>query len=167
MNGIARYLGGLQEAWQASGVFGYLLVAVWLLFPVAVVTVFHPSDAVGFQLWLQGFVVPHTMTSRALNAGEAAALLVLVALGLLQLGIVTLIYRRAGFYVQLWPLATFIVGFLANGIWWLRTGYFDPWGALAGLTPVVAAVVCHGVCERLGGNFVFGPGAKPQFEPGY
>jgi hypothetical protein len=46
-------------------------------------------------------------------------------------------------------------------------GYFDPIGALAGLTPLVAAVVCHGVCERLGANFVFGPGEKPQFEPEY
>jgi hypothetical protein len=45
MNAIARYLGGLLEAWHASGVFGYLLVAVWLLYPVTVVTAFHPSDA--------------------------------------------------------------------------------------------------------------------------
>lgn len=158
---IARYLGGLLEAWRASGVFGYLLVAVWLLYPVAIVTVFHPSDAVGFQLWLQGFVVPHTMTSRALTAGEAVALVALLALSLLQLGIVTLIYRRAKFFARLWPLATFLVGFIANGIWWLRTGHFDPWGALAGLTPLVAAIVCQGVCESLGGDFVFGPGEKP------
>jgi hypothetical protein len=167
MNGVDRYLGGLYEAWIVSGVLGYLLVLVWLLYPVAVVTVFHPSDAVGFQLWLQGFSVPRTMTSRALNAGEGTALLALVMLSLLQLGIVTLIYRRAQFFVQLWPLALFLVGGIANGIWWMRTGYFDPAGALAGLTPLVAAVACHGVCERLGGNFVFGPGPKPQYQGGY
>jgi hypothetical protein len=167
MNGVDRYLGGLYEAWMVSGVLGYLLVLVWLLYPVAVVTVFHPSDAVGFQLWLQGFSVPHSMSSRALNAGEGTALLALAVLSLLQLGIVTLIYRRAQFFVQLWPLALFLVGGIANGIWWMRTGYFDPAGALAGLMPLVAAVACHGVCERLGANFVFGPGPKPQFEPGY
>ena len=52
---IGKYLGGLLEAWNVSGILGYLLVLTWLLFPVAVVTAYHPSDAVGFQLWLQGF----------------------------------------------------------------------------------------------------------------
>ena len=65
----------------------------------------------------------------------------LVTLSLLQLGIVTMIYRRAQFFVQLWPLAVFLVGGIANGIWWLRTGYFDPGGAMAGLTPLMAARV--------------------------
>ena len=152
---------------MVSGFLGYLLVATWLLYPVAVVTVFHPADAVGFQLWLQGFVVPNTMTDRALYAGEAAALLALAVLSLVQWVIITLIYHRSQFFVQLWPLALFLIGFIANGVWWLRTGYFDPLGALAGLTPLVAAVACHGVCERLGAAFVFGPGEKPQFEPGY
>jgi hypothetical protein len=164
MNGLDRYLGGLYEAWIASGIFGYLLVPVWLLFPVAFVTVLHPSDAVGFQLWLQGFVVPHFMSDRALYAGEGVALAALAALSLLQLVIVTLIYRRAQFFVQLWPLALFLVGVVANGIWWMRTGYFDPSGALAGLMPVFAAIACHAVCERLGAEFVFGPGAKPQYQ---
>lgn len=161
---IGRYFGGLYEAWQASGVLGYLLVAIWLLYPVSVVTVFHPSDAVGFQLWLQGFVVPSAMTDQALNAGLAVAVLALATLSLFQWVVVTLIYRRAQFYVRLWPLAAFLVGGIANGIWWLEKGYFDPWGAMAGLTPLIAAIVCHGVCERLGGDFVFGPD-KPQFEP--
>jgi hypothetical protein len=161
-----RYLRALHAAWLESGILGYLLMMVWLLYPVAVVTVFHPADAVGFQAWLQGVAIPRFMTSRMLYAGEAAALLALAVLSLFQLGLIVLIYRRAQFFVQLWPLAVCLVGGLANGIWWLRTGYFDPMGALAGLTPLVAAVVCHGVCERLGGNFVFGPGEKPHFEDG-
>jgi hypothetical protein len=166
MNAISRYLGGLYEAWVVSGFLGWLLVLVWLWYPVAVVTVFHPSDAVGFQLWLQGFAVPRYMSTRALNAGEGVAFAVLVTLSLLQLGIVTLIYRRAQFYVQLWPLATFLIGGIANAVWWIRTGYFDPEGALAGLSPLVAVVACHTACERLGGNFVFGKGEKPQYQEG-
>jgi hypothetical protein len=161
MSAIEEYLGNLYQTWLASGVLGYLLVAVWLLYPVSVVTVFHPSDAVGFQLWLQGYAVPHFMNTRALNAGEFVAVLALAALSLLQLGIVTLIYRKAQTRVHLWPLATFLVGGIANGVWWLKTGYFDPAGAMAGLSPLVTAVVCHGVCERLGANFVFGPN-RPQ-----
>jgi hypothetical protein len=167
MNPLGRYLGGLLEAWQESGVFGYVLVAVWLLYPVAVVTVIHPSDSVGFQAWLQGQAIPRWMTDRMLIAGEASAALALAMLSLLQLGLVTMIYRRAQFFVQLWPLALFLVGGIANGIWYWRTGYFDPGGAMAGLSPLLAVIVCHGVCERLGANFVFGPGAKPQFEPGF
>jgi len=159
-----KYLRSLHAAWLESGILGYLLVMVWLLYPVAVVTVFHPADAVGFQAWMQGLAIPRFMTSRMLNAGEAVAVLALAVLSLLQFGLVVLIYRRAQFYVQLWPLAVFLVGGIANGIWWLRTGYWDFWGAMAGLTPLVAAVANHGVCERLGGNFVFGPGAKPHYE---
>jgi hypothetical protein len=158
------YREGLHAAWMESGVLGYLLVLVWLLYPVAVVTVFHPADAVGFQAWMQGAVIPRFMTSQMLYAGEAVALLALAALSLLQFGVIVLIYRRVQFYVQLWPLAVFLVGGIANGVWWLRTGYFDPVGAMAGLTPLVAAVACQGICERLGGDFVFGPGAKPQYQ---
>jgi hypothetical protein len=167
MNALARYLGGLLEAWQASGVFGYLMVAVWLLYPVAVATVFHPADAVGFQAWLQGAAIPRWVTDRMLIAGEFSALMALVALSLLQLGLITMIYRRSQFFVQLWPLALFLVGGIANGIWYFRTGYFDLGGAMAGLSPIVATVACHGICERLGANFCFGPGPKPQFDPGF
>jgi hypothetical protein len=167
MNALGRYLGGLYEAWRMAGVWGYLLVAVWLLYPVSVATVFHPADAVGFQAWLQGAAIPRWMTHQMLVAGEGWAVLTLLALSLLQLGIVTLIYRCAGFFVQLWPLGLFSVGLIANGVWYLRTGYFDPGGAMAGLSPVIAVIVCHGVCERLGANFVFGPGPKPEYEPGF
>jgi hypothetical protein len=163
---IAKYLGGLQETWSVSGILGYLLVATWLLFPVAVVTVYHPSDAVGFQLWLQGFAVPNSMTKTALNAGFLAALFFVAVLGLVQYQLIVLIYRRAQFVVHFWPLALFLVGGIANGLWWLKTGYFDPAGAMAGLSPVLAAVICHGVCEKLGAEFVFGKD-KPQYEGGY
>jgi hypothetical protein len=165
--GVRNQLRDLHAAWLESGIYGYLLVAVWLLYPVAVVTVFHPADAVGFQAWLQGVAIPRIVTKRMLNVGAGEAVLALTVLSLLQLGLVTLIYRRAQFFVQLWPLAVVLVGGIANGAWWLKTGYFDPWGAMAGLTPVFAAIGCHALCERLGGNFVFGPGKKPSFDDGF
>ena len=164
---LARYLGGLLEAWQVSGVLGYLLVGVWLLYPVAVATVFHPADAVGFQAWLQGAAIPRWMTHQMLLAGEGWAVLTLAGLSLIQLCLVTVIYRICRFFVQFWPLALFLVGGIANGLWYLRTGYFDPGGAMAGLSPLLAAIVCHGVCERLGADFVFGPGPKPEYEPAF
>lgn len=163
MERLGDYLGGLCEAWLESGPLAYVMAAIWLLQPVAFVTVVHPSDAVGFQLWLQGFVVPDFMSGRALSAGEATALMAMAALFLLELGTVTLIYRRLQGFIQFWPLAAFLVAFLANGIWWLSKGYFDIGGAMAGCMPIATAAGCLFVCERLGGNFVFGPGPKPSF----
>jgi hypothetical protein len=164
MKAIARNLGGLHEAWLESGVFGWLLVFVWLMYPVGVASIYWPSDVLGFHAWLQGLVVPHYATMRMLIVGEIFALLSLAILSLLQLCIVVMIYRRAQFYVQLWPLATFLVGVIGNGVWWLWTGHLDPFGALFGMSPIVATVACQGVCERLGAKFVFGDN-RPQYEP--
>src|ERR1700733_7322479 len=163
---MSSYLGRLYDVWLCSGPLGYLMVLVWLAYPVVAVTIYHPADAIGFQAWLQGYAIPNYFTSRQLNVGLGEAILALAVLILIHLVVVTLIYRRAQMFVQFWPLATFLVGGIANGIWWWRTGYWDPTGAMAGLTPVVAAIVCHAVCERLGGNFVFGPGPKPQYPQG-
>jgi hypothetical protein len=167
MYAIGKYIAGLQEAAKEGGFLTFLLMMIWLLYPCAVVTVFHPSDAVGLQLWLQGFVVPDYMTHRALNEGEGAALFVLFTLSVFQFLIIALIYRRIQFMIEFWPAAVVLIGGIANGLWWIKTGHFDPEGALAGLTPLVAAVICHGVCERLGAEFVFGPGEKPHYEPEY
>jgi hypothetical protein len=155
---MGEKLGVLWGAWRESGPFGYLLVAVWLLLPFAFVTAIHPADAV--QLW--GFAVPSAMTSRALYAGEAVALLALAALFLLQFWIVTMIYRRAQFFVPLWPVAA-LVCFIGNGVWWLWTGYIDPVSAIAGFLPLASAIASQGICERLASDFVFGPGPKPTY----
>ena len=163
---MARWCGGMVEVLNTCPLLCFLLMANSLLIPIAFATCWHPSDAVGFQLWLQGFAVPRYMTHTALNAGFGAAVLALAVLGLVHYQLVVFIYRRAGFFVQLWPLALFLVGGVANGLWWLKTGYFDPEGAMAGLSPVLITIACHGVCERLGGEFVFGPN-KPQYDGGY
>src|SRR5580658_3068323 len=127
---MLRYLGGVYDTCIAGGPYSCALGVLWALQPTAFVAVIHPSDTVGFQLWLQGFVVPKYMSHQALNAGEGVAIVAFLALLLLQLGVVTLIYRRANDYVKVWPLALFLIGFVANSIWWLKTGYFDPEGAM-------------------------------------
>jgi hypothetical protein len=166
MNHLGDYLGRLTHTWEFSKITVIPLMMVWTLYPVAVVTVFHPSDAVGFQLWLQGFAVPHSMTTTALNGGEMAALFFLAVLSLVQLVLVTLTYRRSGLKVHFWPLALFLVGGLANACWYFKTGQWDFSGAMAGMSPALAAVVCHGICEKLGADFVFGKGGT-QYEGGY
>jgi hypothetical protein len=164
MNG--NYFGNLYETAVASGIWGVLLAVTWLLFPVAVVTIWHPEDAVNLQLWLQGFVIQHIFSRQAMNAGLGAAVLAVAVLFLCQLVLVTLIYRRSGRPFKLWPLSLVLVGVIANGIWWLKYGYFDFTGAMAGLSPVFATIACHSVCEKLGSDFVFGKDGQ-EYEGGF
>jgi hypothetical protein len=157
---MGSYLGRLYETWTYSGPLGYLLVIVWLLYPVAVATIFHPTDAVGFQAWLQGMDIPRYVSHQAVGVGLLEALIALVILFVFHLVIVTLIYRRTQIKVHFWPLALVLVGVVANGFWYLFTGHWDVAGALAGASPAFLAIGAHGVCERLGERFVFGP--EPQ-----
>ncbi len=162
MLALDDYIGRLHETWNRSGIFGWLLVLTWLLYPVAVVTVFHTSDAIGLQAWLQGIAIPRLVTRRMWNVGIGEAVFALAMLSLIQLVLVVLIYRRTKIRVHLWPLAALLVGGISNGVWWLKTGTFDPSGAMAGLSPVIAAVIWHGVSERLGDEFVFGHAQKHE-----
>jgi hypothetical protein len=167
MDGTGNYLGRLFEYWRVSGILGLLLIFILATWPVGVVTLYHPADAVGFHAWLVDLAIPEYVTLRQLIVSEVQVLMALAFLFLLQLGIVTLIYKRTGFYIALWPVGLFLIGGLANGIWYLTKGYFDPVGAMAGLTPVVTTVVIHGICERLAGKLAFGDGPKPKYQPGY
>lgn len=159
---MGRYLGRVYEFWQISGGLGYLLVVIWLLYPVTIATILHPTDAVGFQAWLQGMDIPRYVSRRAVDAGFLEAVLALSVLFLFHLVIVTLIYRKTQIMVHVWPLALILVGVIANGIWWLLKGYFDPAGALTGLGPAALAIAAHAICERLGSDFVFGKQARAR-----
>jgi hypothetical protein len=161
---IGQHFGAPFAALARAGVLGWILIAIWLMYPFAVQTVIHPGDTVGFQQWIQGFEVSRYLTSQALVAGEVTALIVLGALSLLQLGVVVLIYRRVQFAFSSWLVALLLIGVVANAIWWMRTGYFDLAGALAGLTPLVLVVGCEAACEKLGMDFVFGKGQRPHYE---
>lgn len=160
---IGRHFGAPFVMLREGGVLAWVLVAIWVLYPFAVQTVIHPSDAVGFQAWVQGLPIAQYISQRAMIAGEIIALLALAMLSLLQLGVLVLIYRRVQFSFSVWLLALLLIGGLANGIWWWRTGYFDLMGALAGLTPLALVVACEMVCERLGQDFVFGKGNRPHY----
>ena len=166
MNGLETWLGRFVSATKHSGIFGFLLVIDWLLLPTAFVTIWHPEDAVGFQLWLQGFAVPHYMSQQALRAGFGAAVFVFGVLCLGQYNILQMIYRRAGTFVHFGPAAAILIGVIANGCWWLKTGFWDFWGAIAGLSPAFAAVVSQVICERAAGNMVFGD-TRPHYEGGF
>ena len=65
----------------------------WFIFPVALQTVVHPTDALGLEHYLQGEAVPRTFTAQAVTAGEGYALVALAVLVLLQLVGTVLFYR--------------------------------------------------------------------------
>ena len=165
MFGIGRFFGthvGAPLAMVREGGFlTFMLITIWVAYPFALQTVIHPTDAVGFQAWVQGLPISHYVSAQAVIAGEITAIIVLVALSLLHLGVLVLLYRRLQYAFSTWLLALVLIGGVANGIWWLSTGYFDLHGALAGLSPVGIIIVCQGVCERLGQDFVFGKNVRP------
>jgi hypothetical protein len=159
---LGRYVWAPIDMLQKGGVLSLVLVTIWVLYPFVLQTLIHPTDAVGFQAWVQGLPISRYVSRQAIFAGEITTLIVLVALGLLQLGVVVLLYRRLGYRFSVWPLALVLIGGVANGIWWWRTGYLDLRGASAGLSPLVLAAVCQGACEKLGQEFVFGKNARPS-----
>jgi hypothetical protein len=159
---VARFTAAPFVALQRSGPLGWVLGTIWVLYPFAIQTVIHPSDAVGFQAWIQGLPVAEFVSRQARATGLIIAVLVFVVLSLLHFGTLLLIYRRVQFVFSMWPLGLLLIGFVANSLWWLRTGYFDLTGCLAGLAPLGIIVVCEIVFEHLGTDFVFGKGNRPS-----
>jgi hypothetical protein len=150
-----------------AGILGFILICIWLVYPVAVQTVIHPTDAVGFQAYIQGLPIAQEVTRQVMIYGELSALFMLAFLTLLQFLVLLFIYRRVQYTFSTWLVALILIGGIANGVWWLRTGYFDPWGAFAGLMPLIAMVGLQGVLERLGQDFVFGKGVRPHYADVY
>src|SRR5689334_10436358 len=99
--GLGNYYGNLREALARAPIVSLLLMASWLLYPVAIQTCLHPADVIGLQYWMQGQPVPHLYTSSMLRAGEICAVIGLVTLTLLIFGLTVLLYHRAEYFVQL------------------------------------------------------------------
>jgi hypothetical protein len=151
-------IGGFVSALKICPVLMAMLVVTWFVFPFTASSLVFPSDVIGFQDWMQGQPVRRFFTAQSLQAGFLGALVVIALMCIIQLNLTTLIYRKVNKFATFWPFAILLIAGVANGIWWLRTGYFDLTGALIGCTPFVSTVAWQMVCEKLGGRFVFGPG---------
>ena len=162
MKAVGKYYGDLTIAAGRAKLMTSVLIGGWLLFPVAVQTVLHPTHAIGFEHWLQQQEVPRYYTMHMVTIGEVKALGALITLFVFMLGATVLFYRRAGYWVKLWPVPALLVGVLANSVWLLHTGFFDRIGMLAGFSSLALMVICEAVCENLGADFVFGKGQRPQ-----
>jgi len=149
---------------RRAGHLKWLIVASWFLVPVLAETIMHPTDAAGFWYWLNSLSLPQYYFWHEIVRGEFTTLLVLGAVIFIYLVAVTLFYRRAQFFVPLWPLAALLVGGLGNAAWFFGTGVWDSAGAMAGFMPAALAGLASVVCERLGADFVFGPGNRPAFD---
>src|SRR3954447_4702556 len=162
MKEIFEYIGAGLEAWSVGGVFPLLFVVVAVAHPYFVFFCIHPSIFLETHAMAQGMTIPSSMTLGMLIIGELYALLYLAALSLFQLGIVVMIYRRAQFYIPLWPVA-FVIAAIEISIWWLVTGHFDALGGLIGFSIVSATVACHGIAQKWGADFCFGDD-RPQYQ---
>ena len=159
---FGKYYGNLRVAMGKAKLATLVLILLWMIFPTAVQTVFHPWHAIGIEYWLQSQDVPRYYTPRQVTVGEMKALGYLVALGLLTLGTTVLFYRKAGFSVKLWPVPGLVVGLIGGIGWWFYTGFFDTFGAFALMTSLALMVLCEALCEHFGQDFVFGKGHRPQ-----
>jgi hypothetical protein len=139
-----------------AGFLSVILVVIWLTYPVAFQTVLHPSDAVNFQNYIRGLPIVHYMTAATLAGGLFIAISALAVLSLIHIGVLVLIYRRVQYHFTSWVVALVLVGGIANILWYIRTGYFDLWGAVAGFAPVFLMLVLETVFEHVASNLVFG-----------
>lgn len=161
---FGKYIGDLQVAYHRAGAIVWVIVAGWLLFPTALLTVIHPSDAIGLQYYLGGKRVPHSFTSDQLVTGEVIALATLAVLCALLFGMMVTFYRKARFTVMLWPPALMLVAVVGNGFWWVHSGYFDLLGFLAGCGSMAATVCCEMFFVERGQDLAFGENVRPQYQ---
>ena len=161
---VGVYAGHVYVAALRARHYAVAVALLWVLFPFAVQTVLHPTDAIWAQMRLQGLPVPQMFTAQQAGSGFIEALFALCILVLLQMVCTVMFYRRAkleGSSVAtpaLWPLAALSVGVIGNGCWWYATGAFDPNGGLVGWSSVALTVGGELLCNRLGRNFVLGTG---------
>jgi hypothetical protein len=161
--GSLRYDVAFAVALRRAGILKWLIIVCWFLVPVLGQTIMHPTDAAGFWYWLNSQHPPRFYSSQEVVRGEFTAVLALGAVIFVYLVAITLFYRRAQYFLALWPIAALLVGVIGNAGWWFGTGYWDSSGALAGWFPAAMAGIGTAVCERLGANFVFGEGNRPAF----
>ena len=160
---LGAYAAEVHVASARAGRYAIAVALGWVAFPFFVQTVLHPTDAVRLQLKLQGLPVPHLFTAQQAASGLVEAVFALCVLVLLQMACTMLFYRRAkmeGSSVAtpaLWPLAA-LSGVIGNGIWWYATGAFDPSGGVVGWSSAALTVGGELLCNRLGREFVLGPG---------
>ncbi len=157
------YSSELQVATVRAGWVAALVALGWIAFPFGVACLLHPGDVVNLHYVLQGEAKHKFLTTQQMGVGFVETIFALVGLFLLELIAVVLFYRRAkinGAAVAtpaLWPMAALLPGLLGNAIWFVCTG-FDLCGMVIGLVPIAVTYGLERLCDKLGHDFVWGPG---------
>jgi hypothetical protein len=156
--GVA-YVLGMKKA----GILKFFIVAGWFAVPVLAQMIQHPTHAAGFFFyWLQGLPVPGYFAAAEITRAELTSLMALGGVIFAHFVTTTLLYKRVGAFLPLWPFAILLVGFVGNAGWWFGTGVWDNAGALAGFFPAALAGVASKICEKWGADFVFGKDNRPD-----
>ena len=124
--GSLRYDVAFAVALRRAGILKWLIIVCWFLVPVLGQTIMHPTDAAGFWYWLNSQHPPRFYSSQEVVRGEFTAVLALGAVIFVYLVAITLFYRRAQYFLALWPIAALLVGVIGNAGWWFDTSDIGP-----------------------------------------
>jgi hypothetical protein len=161
---FAKYTAALQAGVSLAPLQVAMIAAMWFWLPFNMRMIVNPSQMIRFEHWLGGEAQPVYFSQGMLVAGEMKAVLALVMASVVLLVGLTLFYRRTRFALNLWPVALIGLGLIGNAMWGVGRGWFDFVGLVLGLTPMAATVFGQMALEKMGMDFVFGPGNRPEFE---
>ena len=153
---MMRWFGALIECVFGAPFLVAGIVLVWFLLPWCAQMVVNPDDVIRLQHVLQGLGLPAEFGKQQLHYGMASAILAIVALGLLLVGLLTVLYHRIGEAFTLWPVAVIAFGVVGNLAWGYKFGFIDQQGIAAGFVPAVLTIAWQWSAERWARNFVFG-----------
>lgn len=174
MSRAAMYAAELQVAyirsWRRPGV--WIIALGWLLFPFAVATLLHPSDAIRLAARFEGLPMPQVFSLPQIASGFMQTVFALVVLVMFQLVGTVLFYRRAQLASServavptLWPLAAIATGLIGNGAWFVATGQLDWVGCLIGFSTAGFTVAAEMIVQGLGRDFVYGRALAGDHQP--
>jgi hypothetical protein len=157
-----NWIGSVIETARETPALALGIFLVWFLLPFLAQMVVHPDDVIRLQHVLQGIGLPTQFVSQQLMFGTVSAIVTFVAIGLLLLGLLTVLYHRLGFAMALWPVAAISFGLIGNLVWGYKFGFIDGQGIAAGFVPAVLTVIWQRAAEGWAQDFVFGRGVRPH-----
>jgi hypothetical protein len=158
-----QWLGSVVEVGRRVPGLAVGIALVWFLLPFLVQMAVHPDDVIRLQHWLEGMPIPQDFSHQELTAGEFLAVMMIATLGLLLLGLLTVLYHRLQFALTVWPIAALALGVVGNLIWFEILGFADAPGIIIGFVPAGLTIIWQRCAEGWAQDFVFGRGNRPAY----
>jgi hypothetical protein len=165
------WLGSVIEVTRRVPFLAFGIVLVWFLLPFITQMVIHPDDVIRLQHYIEGNEIPRSFGAQQITVGLFYAVTMIVVLGLLLLGLLTVLYHRLQFALTVWPVAAIALGLIGNLIWSQILAKQFPQGDLPGILvgfgPAIVTIVWQRAAEGWAQDFVFGRGQRPPRNMSY